>query len=427
WVNGALEPFGLSLPGTVFGLNGILLAHVFLNGALVAGVLFTRLRTIAPTRLKIGQSLALGAWARFRLIDWPEMVPVLPGLGALVFLLAFTSFPVVLLLGGGPANRTFEVAIYAAVRLDFDLAGAVRLALVQLAVAALIIIPATAYAPAIVATGTGPRHHWRETGPARWLHFAIAVPALLFLALPLAAIFSGLFSPALPALLARSAFWAAAGNSFVIASASAALALVLGYLIAAARAGLTGHASKPRAVLRMGLGVPALAYLGVPAVVLSLGFFLIVRGFGANPGIAAPFVLILANALMSLPFALAALGPALDAIVMRYYRLQTSLHLSAWVRFHTIDLPLLARPATFVFALAFCFSFGDLGVVSLFGTERFSTLPWLMMQAMGAYRTSDANVIAAILGVVTLGMFLGGPALAKRVLGSRPINGDEMV
>ena len=58
----------------------------------------------------------------------------MPGLGAVIFLLAFTSFPIVLLLGGGPAMQTLEVAIYSAVRLDFDLNAAVLLALVQIAI-----------------------------------------------------------------------------------------------------------------------------------------------------------------------------------------------------------------------------------------------------------------------------------------------------
>ncbi|MFN3929653.1 MAG: thiamine/thiamine pyrophosphate ABC transporter permease ThiP, partial [Thermoflexus sp.] len=81
-----------------------------------------------------GQSLGLSALQRFAHIDWPANRTTLPGLGAIIFLLAFTSFPVVLLLGGGPANQTLEVAIYSAVRLDFDLRGAVTLALVQIGI-----------------------------------------------------------------------------------------------------------------------------------------------------------------------------------------------------------------------------------------------------------------------------------------------------
>jgi thiamine transport system permease protein len=420
WAGRGLEMFGMDLPGTIFGLGGILTAHLVLNGSLVTLVLLARLRAIPAPRLKIGQSLALSPLARFVLIDWPALSTALPGLAALVFLLAFTSFPVVLLLGGGPANQTFEVAIYTAVRLDFDLTGAVRLALVQLAVAAIIIIPATAYTATITPAGTGPDHYWADPWPVRLIQIAILVPAIVFLALPMAAVFAGLFAPGLNELLVRPSFLAAAGNSFAIATASAALAVVLGYGVAAARASLIGRTgpglplARNLSLARMALGLPAFAYLGVPAVVLSLGFFLTVRNLGGDPAGAAAFVLVLANALMSLPFVLAALGPPLDGIARRYGRLETTLNLSATSRFVAVEWPLLARPASFVFVLAFCFSFGDLGVISLFGTDRFSTLPWMMMQAMGAYRTTDANIIAAILALVTVTVFLGVPALANR-------------
>src|SRR3569623_2905706 len=122
---------GLNLP--IFGRGGVVAAHLILDGAFAARILLARLDAIPDVRLKPGQSLALSPRTRFVVIDWPALRGTLPGLAAIIFLLAFTSFPIVLLLGGGPANQTLEVAIYAAVRLDFDLGAAVTLALVQIA------------------------------------------------------------------------------------------------------------------------------------------------------------------------------------------------------------------------------------------------------------------------------------------------------
>ena len=113
----------------IFGLGGVVAAHVILDGAFAARILLGRLDAIPRHRLKTGQSLGLSAARRFAVIDWPAIRGTLPGLAAIIFLLAFTSFPIVLLLGGGPANQTLEVAIYSAVRLDFDLGAAVRRAL----------------------------------------------------------------------------------------------------------------------------------------------------------------------------------------------------------------------------------------------------------------------------------------------------------
>ncbi|NGP18509.1 ABC transporter permease family protein [Devosia aurantiaca] len=106
WINHALNAlFGITVESPAYGLGGILLAHVILDGAFAARILLARLDAIPANRLKVGQSLALSAGQRFWLIDWPALRGSLPGLGAIIFLLAFTSFPIVLLLGGDQPTR----------------------------------------------------------------------------------------------------------------------------------------------------------------------------------------------------------------------------------------------------------------------------------------------------------------------------------
>jgi thiamine transport system permease protein len=94
----------------IFGLGGVVAAHVILDGAFATRILLARLDAIPDKRLKTGQSLALSPWTRFAVIDWPAIRGTLPGLAAIIFLLAFTSFPIVLLLGGGPSIETLEVS-----------------------------------------------------------------------------------------------------------------------------------------------------------------------------------------------------------------------------------------------------------------------------------------------------------------------------
>ncbi len=55
----------------------------------------------------------------------------------LAFLYSAMSFLIVLLIGGGPRFTTIEVAIYQAIKVDFEPALAVRLALIQMALAAI--------------------------------------------------------------------------------------------------------------------------------------------------------------------------------------------------------------------------------------------------------------------------------------------------
>ena len=58
-------------------------------------------------------------------------------------------------------------------------------------------------------------------------------------------------------------------------------------------------------------------------------------------------------------------------------------------------------------------SIGDLGVIALFGSEDFTTLPFLLYQRFGTYRIDDAAGLALILTVYCFGLI----ALANQVHG----------
>lgn len=410
WINqAALALTGHSLEVPLFGLGGILAAHVILDASFAARILLARLDAIPDSRLKTGQSLALSAWQRFAVIDWPMLRGSLPGLAAIIFLLAFTSFPIVLLLGGGPANQTLEVAIYGAVRLDFDLKGAVQLALVQIAICSAVILAAAAFAPISAATGRSAAPAWRDGAAARLLQWTVLVLAVAGFGLPLLATLVNGLGPGVIDVVGRASFWSALAASLLIGTGSALVTLLLALGI-----GL-GRAATPAPLLRTGIGAPAYAYLAVPAVVLSLGAFLLVRNAGILPEYAAPAVVLVANALLSLPFALATLAPPLDAVVRQRGRLIRSLGLSGWRQFRDVEWPLIGRDVGVVLALSFCFSLGDLGVIALFGTQDFTTLPLLMYRALGAYRTNDAATIAALMLVITIAAFVLLPRLVGKL------------
>jgi thiamine transport system permease protein len=409
WINQVAGWFGFSFDSPAYGLSGILLAHVVLDGAFAARILLARLDAIPHARLKVGQSLALSAWQRVVLIDWPALRGSLPGLGAIIFLLAFTSFPIVLLLGGGPANQTLEVAIYTAVRLDFDLIGAVQLALTQIGVCSVVILLSSAFSPIPSALSRSAQPTWRDSGPARALQWLVLALAVLGFGLPLVSVLYDGLSSGLVRVLEQASFWRATLTSVVIGSASALLTLALALIL-----GL-GRSAARHPAARTLLGVPAYAYLAVPAVVLSLGFFLLVRALGVSTGAAAPIVVVVANSLLSLPFAMATLGPPLDAIMRSRGKLIRSLGLSGWQQFRAVEYPLLGRDIGLMLALAFCFSLGDLGVIALFGTQDFQTLPLMMYRALGSYKSNDAAAIAALLLISTIAAFVGLPRLVERI------------
>ena len=104
----------------VFGLGGILLAHVFFNLPLAVRYILASLDGVPKENWRLAASLGFAGRNIFRLIEWPYIRASLPGIAALIFMLCVTSFTVVLTLGGGPQASTLEVSIYQALRFDFD-------------------------------------------------------------------------------------------------------------------------------------------------------------------------------------------------------------------------------------------------------------------------------------------------------------------
>jgi hypothetical protein len=115
--------------------------------------------------------------------------------------------------------------------------------------------------------------------------------------------------------------------------------------------------------------------------VIGTGLFILLFPVASPFALALP-VTALVNALMSLPFLLRALVPAVAETEARFGPLADSLGLTGAARLRLLLLPRLRRPLGFSLGLSAALSMGDLGVVALFappggGTFRSnSTASW---------------------------------------------------
>jgi thiamine transport system permease protein len=402
-VNDLLGLAGLQNPVSVYGLAGILIAHVFFNLPLAARFLLAALDRIPAEYWLTSANLGMGGGAVFRLIEWPVIRRVLPGIAGLVFMLCATSFTIVLTLGGGPAATTIEVAIYQALRFDFDPQRAVLLAFLQILVTASLLWLISLFGHPPEEGMTAGRAIRRFDGRRRRVPDGLVILLFtLFTAAPLAAtLVSGLSADlgrlALDPLLHRALL-----TSLAISFASACLSLAIALpIVLVPRLAETGDAGI--ATRLMGRALPAVGslILLVPPVVVATGWFLVLRTFGET-GRFAPAVITVLNALMALPFVVRVLEPAYRTHLSRTTRLALSLGVTGLHRLRWIDLPALKKPLLTAFAFAMALSLGDLGAVAIFGAEGFITLPWLLFSRMASYRTADAAGIALLLGVICL-------------------------
>jgi len=122
----------------------------------------------------------------------------------LVFMLCLTSFGVVLTLGGGPRSTTLEVAIYQSLRFDFDPAQAIVLALLQLALCTLVALITLRFQklPQVeisISSGNG-----LTAGSQNLFAAAVILAAVVFVGMPLLAMFLDACQARLPVCLAIS-------------------------------------------------------------------------------------------------------------------------------------------------------------------------------------------------------------------------------
>ncbi|MEZ0002282.1 thiamine/thiamine pyrophosphate ABC transporter permease ThiP [Sinorhizobium fredii] len=416
-LNKGLAALGLQQPISIYGLFGILVAHVFFNMPLAARLMLAGLERIPPEYWRSSANLGMGSLAIFRFVEWPAIRGLLPGIAGLVFMLCATSFTLVLTLGGGPAASTIEVAIYQALRFDFDPPRAIALSSLQVVLTGTLLLALKYLAPPPEEGATSGRATRRFDGlssASRLVDGAWLVLALLFVGLPFAAIAVSGMQADLARLVGEPAVRRALASSIAIALPSAIISVAMAALMIRTQRLLLARRRRemPARLFAGTIDASTSFILLAPPVVLGAGWFLLLRPFG-DVARFAPFVVIAINALMALPFVHRVLAPAMATHAARTGRLAASLGIGGFHRLRWIDWPALRKPLLMAFSFALALSLGDLGAVALFGSQDLATLPWLLYSRMGSYRTADAAGLALLLGLICLVLTMLGTAGEK--------------
>jgi thiamine transport system permease protein len=401
----------------VYGLPGILVAHAFFNLPLAARFFLEALDTIPADQWRLASQLGMRATASFRFIEWPVLRKSLPGVAGLVFMLCITSFTIVLTLGGGPRATTLEVAIYQALRFDFDPARAVALTLLQVALTAVVVLALMQLGANVTGDANLSVVSRRVRDASRGetaLNTGLIAAALLFVAGPLLAIVFAGVEADLARLVRERAVLNAARTSLVFSVLAALLSVILSLALVVARRALElRRHGRPRSQLERVTDTGAGLVLVVPPIVIGAGWFILLRHF-VDAFLLAPVMVVTVNAVMAMPFAVRAIRPTYDAASERHEKLCALLGIAGHNRFRLVDWPVLRRPLFVGFSFAMALSLGDLGVIALFGSDTIQTLPYLLLARMGSYRTADAAGLALLLGLLCLILMALADRLGRR-------------
>ena len=379
------------------GLGAVLVAHVFYNIAIVVRIVGGSWSSLDTRMQEAARVLGAGRLACFLRVTLRLLLPSIAASGVLVFAFCFSSFGVILLLGG-PRMGTLETEIYRQAVYMFHLPSAALLAAVQLGATALVMFGyARLQSRMSVIQNLRPEKRQRKPRSA-----ADIVLVLLFgfgpaaaLALPMAALLLGSFlarsGPSLAYWSAlfgskgHSLFWAspllAIGNSLAFSVEAMLISLLLGipaaYLIA------RGQAARGRAT---SLGASALDIffllpLGTSAVTLGFGFIV---AFSAPPldMRSSVFLIPIAHALVALPLVVRSLLAPLRSINPHMREAASMLGAPPMRVRVEIDLALLRRAFIAAAAFAFTVSLGEFGATALLTRPELVTLPVLVYNSL---------------------------------------------
>lgn len=368
----------------------ILLAHVFYNYAVVVRTVGAAWGNLDPRMSEAARSLGASRLTTFRRITLPLLRPALAAAAAIVFLFTFTSFGVVLILGG-LEFATLEVAIWRETTQNLDLAVAGALAVVQLiGVSAALWWYSRAQERRTVAYDVRPRgeqtRRARTTGERAFVGVNIAF-IIAFLGTPLAVLIErsvrtgrgfGLDNYANLASTDQSALFVppleGISNSLIFAVGATLVAVVVGLAAALVVGGSHSTSSRWFDVLLM---LP----LGTSAVTIGFGF-LVALDWPIDIR-AAPVLIPIAHAIVAVPFVIRLSVPALRSIRHRLREAAAVLGASPERVWRSIDLPIIRRAAVVAGGFAFAISLGEFGATAFIARPDRPTLPTVIFRLLG--------------------------------------------
>jgi len=369
-----------------------LLAHVFYNYALVLRIVGGYWAGLDRSLSAAARMLGASPWQSFRRITLPLLMPAIGSSALLVFIFCFTSFGVVLILGG-PGYATIEVEIFRQAVQLFNLPMAAVLSLIQIGINFLLMYfyarldrktSSGLYSDTALGEAVSPKNRSQKllVGTNVSVMLLLMVTPLLALMIRSFVGENGLtltFYSALFTSQAKSVFFVqpiiAVKNSVGFGLAAMVIAVVLGLLSATFIASGSGRARSLWDALIM---LP----LATSAVTLGFGYIITLNRPPLNLRDSLALVPI-AHALVAFPFVIRCILPSIRQIPETLREAASLLGASPWVVWWKIDLPLITRAVLIGAVFAFSISMGEFGASAFVTRPHTPTMPVAIFRFLG--------------------------------------------
>ncbi|MDR2596951.1 MAG: iron ABC transporter permease [Treponema sp.] len=393
----------------------VILAHGFFNFPLVvrlAGDGIARARRVyAP----IAASLGASPLKIILTVILPLTVPSIMAASFLVFMYCFTSFAVVLVLGGGPNTTTLAVEIYRHARIFLNYGNAGFLALIETLIAVCIFLTYVFIGKKSMSVQTNiiERADTEKKSPVSRIIMIIYLIIIAFFVIgPLISIplESFLYRPSRTVAQVLSVRWwsnlgdtclPALGRSLILAFFSATTACVLA-LFAASAVKLyetnNSTASFPANLIRFFAASPVIS----SGIILGLGWLIL---YGRNfPR--SPTALVLLHGVSAMPFTFNFISEGFRSLPANTLNAATVFGANPLCGLLTTALPLSLPRIRSAWGFSAALSLGELNAVMMLGMEDWETLPLYIYRAVSAYRYGTACAAGTLLILCCAACFL---------------------
>lgn len=396
-------------------LTIILIVHVFYNYAVALRMITGFWANVNPRMEEAARVLGAHGWRLWWTVRLPILRPAITAAAVLVFIFTFTSFGVVVILGG-PRFATLEVEIYRQAVSLFNLPVAGALSLVQIGLMFALMVVYTRLQRGMAVEAVRAENVARKARTMRekmlvWgmLTFIAVMIFTPLLALVLRSVTAGtdsvtvqyyqqLFVKARGSVLFVPPVQAV-GNSLVFACLTTILAVALGLITAYL---LSGRVSRVTAWLDPLFMLP----LATSAVTLGFGYIIALDEPPLNLRTSAALIP-LAHTLVAMPFVVRSVLPALRAIPPSVQEAARVLGASGWQVWRLIEMPLVSRGLIVGATFAFTVSMGEFGASLFIARPDTPTIPIVIFRLLGQPGATNYGQALAMSVVLMLVSALG--------------------
>lgn len=394
-VNSVLSFFNLRIR-ILYTFTAVLIGHVFYNFPLFIRIVGDAFERIDKSLLEMANLEGASKFKRFWHVELPLMTPAIGSAFALSYLYCFTSFAVVLILGGIKYS-TIEVSIYMYLRVLLDFESALFLTLFQMvfvALASLVFL--------ILSNRT--EEFFGETlkeKKPKWSYlYVVFVGLFVFLPLIMACFGgfirygSGFTFENFRRLFSQSVEWIIGTNAWSVIIYSVLLSSVVGICVCAIGL-ISSYAS-----VRFKTSLSALVYLPIAVSPATMAFGMILLG-------SVPQVLKLGGiyALISLPLVHSSLQNVWRSLPKEIEEASKIDGCGSLERFFKITLPIFKKELLGAFAFCTAIALGEITATIILSDGRLTTLSVATYKLFSTRHIGEAQALNSILMWIVLILF----------------------